>query len=43
MNDSVKTQKIDVQEQSDSIVDAVAAIVLIVIFVSACIFWVSTQ
>ncbi len=31
------------QEQDDSCVDAVAAVVLILVFVAACVFWVSTQ
>ncbi|MGH1486180.1 MAG: hypothetical protein ACRBCI_08155 [Cellvibrionaceae bacterium] len=43
MNDSIEIQKIEMQEEGDSIADAVAAIVLIVVFVAACIFWVSTQ
>ncbi len=36
MNDQTK-------EQDDSFADAVAAVVLIGVFVAACIFWVSIQ
>ena len=32
-----------VTEKNDSIADSVAAVALILIFVSACIFWVSGQ
>ena len=33
----------DMQEQGDSVADAIAAIVLIAVFVTACVFWVSSQ
>ncbi len=36
MNDQAK-------EQDDSFADAIAAVVLISVFVAACIFWVSAQ
>lgn len=35
--------QIEIQEEGDSAADAIAAIVLIVVFVAACIFWVSSQ
>ena len=35
--------EIHMQEQGDSMADAVAAIALIAIFVATCIFWVSGQ
>lgn len=34
---------INLQEEGDSVADAVSAIVLIVVFVAACVFWVSSQ
>ena len=36
MNDQTK-------EQDDSVADAIAAIVLVSVFVATCIFWVSSQ
>lgn len=38
MNDPIETSN-----QGDSKADALAAIVLIVVFVAACVFWVSIQ
>lgn len=38
MNDPV-----EIQEEGDSVADAIAAIVLISVFVTACVFWISTQ
>lgn len=35
--------QINVQDQSDSTADAIAAIALIAIFVATCIFWISGQ
>lgn len=35
--------QIEMQETGDSVADAISAIVLIAVFVSACIFWVSGQ
>ncbi len=35
--------RLDVQDKDDSSADAIAAIVLIVVFVAACVFWVSSQ
>lgn len=34
---------IEMSEQGDSVADAISAIVLILVFVAACVFWVSTQ
>lgn len=34
---------IEMPEQGDSVADAISAVVLIVVFVAACVFWVSTQ
>lgn len=36
-------QDTEMQHQGDSIADAIAAVVLVAVFVSACIFWVSGQ
>lgn len=36
-------EQIDIQEEGDSVADAISAIVLIVVFVAACIFWISGQ
>ena len=33
----------DMKEEGDSMADAISAIVLIVVFVTACVFWVSSQ
>ena len=33
----------DIREEDNSLVDALSAIVLIVVFVSACVFWVSSR
>lgn len=35
--------QIEMQDQGDSIADAIAAVSLIAIFVATCIFWVSGQ
>lgn len=35
--------QIDIQKEGDSVADALAAIVLIAVFVTACVFWVSSQ
>ena len=35
--------RIEIQEEGDSLADAISAIVLIAVFVAACVFWVSTQ
>jgi hypothetical protein len=40
---SSMNDRLEMQEEGDSVADAVAAIVLIVVFVAACVFWVSTQ
>lgn len=36
-------ERIDIQEEGDSVADAISAVVLIVVFVTACVFWVSSQ
>jgi hypothetical protein len=36
-------EPIELEESNDSVADAVAAVVLIAIFVAACVFWVSGQ
>ena len=36
-------EQIDIQEEGDSVADAISAIVLIVVFVAACVFWISGQ
>ena len=36
-------ESIELEERGDSVADAVAAIVLITIFVVTCVFWVSGQ
>ena len=33
----------DVEENGDSVADALAAVVLIAVFVTACLFWISSQ
>lgn len=35
--------RIEIQEEGDSLADAISAIVLITVFVAACVFWVSGQ
>lgn len=35
--------RIEIQEEGDSVADAISAVVLIVVFVAACVFWVSSQ
>lgn len=35
--------RLDIREEGDSWADAAAAVVLIVVFVAACVFWVSSQ
>jgi hypothetical protein len=36
-------EPIELEERSDSVADAIAAVALIAIFVAACVFWVSGQ
>ncbi len=36
-------EEIDMQEHGDTVADAISAVVLIVVFVAACVFWVSSQ
>lgn len=33
----------DTSEKRDSTVDAIAAVILIVVFVATCVFWISSQ
>jgi len=35
--------EVSIQDQADSTADAIAAVALILIFVAACVFWVSGQ
>lgn len=35
--------EIEMMDQGDSVADAVAAVALILIFVSTCVFWISSQ
>lgn len=35
--------EVHVQQEEDNIADSIAAVVLIVIFVATCLFWVSGQ
>jgi hypothetical protein len=37
------SNQIEQQESGDGVADAIAAIVLIFVFVAVCIFWVSAQ
>jgi len=39
----IMNEPIELEERSDSIADAIAAVALIAIFVITCIFWVSGQ
>lgn len=39
----MNSQDIEMQQQGDSIADAITAVVLIAVFVTTCIFWVSGQ
>jgi hypothetical protein len=39
----MNSQDTEMQHQGDSFADAITAVVLIAVFVSACIFWVSGQ
>lgn len=43
MNEQIHSDTHQMKESGDSLADAVAAVVLIVAFVSACVFWVSIQ
>ena len=36
-------QDIEMQQQGDSVADAITAVVLIAVFVTSCIFWISGQ
>lgn len=39
----MNSQDIEMQQQGDSFADAITAVVLIAVFVTTCIFWVSGQ
>lgn len=39
----MNSQDTEMQHQGDSIADAITAVVLVAVFVSTCIFWVSGQ
>jgi hypothetical protein len=39
----IMNDPIELEDRGDSVADAIAAIALIAIFVTACIFWVSGQ
>ena len=43
MNEPMRSETHNMNENGDSWADALAAIVLIVVFVTACVFWVSSQ
>jgi hypothetical protein len=36
-------EPLEMQEEGDSKADAISAVVLIAVFVIACVFWISTQ
>ena len=39
----MEQNRVEMQDSGDSLADAVAAVVLVAVFVAACVFWVSTQ
>lgn len=39
----MNSQETEMQHQGDSVADAITAVVLIAVFIGACIFWVSGQ
>lgn len=39
----MEQQDFEMQEQGDSLADAVTAVVLVCVFVAACVFWVAGQ
>lgn len=39
----MNSQELEMQQQGDSMADAITAVVLIAVFVCTCIFWVSGQ
>ena len=43
MNDQVARDVVVVSDDSDNVVDAIAAVALVAIFVATCIFWVASQ
>lgn len=43
MSDQVAREVVVVSDDSDNVVDAIAAIALVAIFVATCVFWVASQ
>lgn len=43
MSDQVAREVVVVSDDSDNLVDALAAVALVAIFVGTCIFWVASQ
>ncbi len=43
MSDHVAREVVVVSDDSDNLVDALAAVALVAIFVGTCIFWVASQ
>lgn len=39
----MEPQEFEMKEQGDSLADAITAVVLVCVFVAACIFWVAGQ
>jgi hypothetical protein len=39
----MNNQELEMQNQGDSLADAITALVLIAVFITACVFWVSGQ
>lgn len=39
----MEPNEIEMQEHGDSLADAIAAVVLVCVFVAACVFWVAGQ
>ena len=43
MNDQAVSEVVVVSDDSDNVVDAIAAVALVAIFVCTCIYWVASQ
>ncbi|MFD1216533.1 MULTISPECIES: hypothetical protein [Microbulbifer] len=43
MSDQVAREVVVVSDDSDNVVDAIAAVALVAIFVATCVFWVASQ
>jgi hypothetical protein len=39
----MSSEETEMQHQGDSIADAITAVVLVAVFICACVFWVSSQ